>query len=728
MKVLKGIFYTISALIIALCAFILICAVNPALTESLVNTIKGVKFLSGLAKMLDKSGDDTSDVIDLVETPDGDLQIIVPADSIDEEPEIVEVPSDGNIITNLPDEMSKLTGYEPITSEEEKVTDEVAESLKKTLGTGETGEGFTFDALMYPFFAMLNADEQDVYRQIYANALANNSTFAPVKAITPSQLSNIFEAVVNDHPELFYLETSYQVKYTKTGSVVEIQLAYYTLVNDITSAKQTFSNAAKAVIAGAQDLSSDYEKEKYVHDYLIQNVVYDAGASLGQSAYSALVNGKTVCAGYARANQYILQQLKIPCYYCTGYAGEDHAWNIVKLSDGYYNEDITWDDTEPSTYDYFNKSDKDFASTHIRTSLSVNLPPCGGGAYSGLESAGPSEVEAGDPSTVADSNTEGPLRYDDLYPDTSKKDETAEPQNNSTSTETDNSALIAALKELGYKETDADWTMDEYYADCKKKLVAAGAGDQHFQTIVPEALFSKIETAYGKGDYKKGYVEEALKSLGMDHFTILLQAERMGKGFYRLYHNVVSWKENTEDTKTTTDTTSGSSDNKDNTNNNSNTNTDTNTNGNTSTNTDTNTNKNTNTNTNTDTSTNTNTNTSTNTNTNTSTNTDTNTNTAATTPTENEKKALEKAKEYLSKAAYSESALKKLLTDTDKFTDAEASYAIKNCGADWKEQAVKKAKGYLSTITKKEDMINKLKEDGFTDEQAQYGAEQNGFK
>ena len=167
MKVLKGIFYTISALIIALCAFILICAVNPALTESLVNTIKGVKFLSGIAKLLDKSGEDALEGIDVVETPGGDVQIIIPEDTIDDT-EIVEVPTDSDIISSLPDEMSKLTGYEPITSEEEKVTDEVAESLKKTLGTGETGEGYTFDTTMYPFYAMLNADEQAVYKQIFA--------------------------------------------------------------------------------------------------------------------------------------------------------------------------------------------------------------------------------------------------------------------------------------------------------------------------------------------------------------------------------------------------------------------------------------------------------------------------------------------------------------------------------------------------------------------------------
>mgnify|MGYP006990155591 CR=1 FL=1 len=51
-----------------------------------------------------------------------------------------------------------------------------------------------------------------------------------------------------------------------------------------------------------------------------------------------------------------MTQLGIPCYYCTGFAGENHAWNIIRLDDEYYNVDVTWDDTTPNTYDYFNKT------------------------------------------------------------------------------------------------------------------------------------------------------------------------------------------------------------------------------------------------------------------------------------------------------------------------------------------------------------------------------------
>ena len=34
---------------------------------------------------------------------------------------------------------------------------------------------------------------------------------------------------------------------------------------------------------------------------LIDKISYNLGAEMNQSAYSALVNGQTVCAGYARA-------------------------------------------------------------------------------------------------------------------------------------------------------------------------------------------------------------------------------------------------------------------------------------------------------------------------------------------------------------------------------------------------------------------------------------------
>ena len=84
---------------------------------------------------------------------------------------------------------------------------------------------------------------------------------------------------------------------------------------------------------------------------------------MDQSAYSALVQGRSVCAGYARAFQYICQRLGIPAYYCAGSSGEDHAWNIVKLGDGFYNVDRKYDvDYKQGMYIGMGAKDVSFAS------------------------------------------------------------------------------------------------------------------------------------------------------------------------------------------------------------------------------------------------------------------------------------------------------------------------------------------------------------------------------
>ena len=70
-----------------------------------------------------------------------------------------------------------------------------------------------------------------------------------------------------------------------------------------------------------------------------------------------------------------MQLLEVPTYNCHGWGGrERHAWNIIKLDDGFHNVDCTWDDSL-SNYDYFNLSDAENDS-HRRMEFSVYLPPC----------------------------------------------------------------------------------------------------------------------------------------------------------------------------------------------------------------------------------------------------------------------------------------------------------------------------------------------------------------
>ncbi len=285
----------------------------------------------------------------------------------------------------IPEAVSTLRGMaEPVATLTE-VKKEEADKLKEELDEGDTGALLVFEQRFYPYYHMLNDSEKELYRQIYANAFGMLERFKPCVEVFSTNVGRVVESVYMDNPVLFWVENSYGCKYGADGRVLEISLQYNEASKKIEQSRQKFDERAEEILRGARTLSSDYEKEKYVHDKLAAQVSYDAEAPMNQSAYSALVNGKTVCAGYTRAFQYLMQQLGIPCFYCRGYSGENHAWNIIELYGDYYNVDLTWDDANPGNYDYFNKTDKDLQLTHIRKGASINLPACGGTLYGNLE-------------------------------------------------------------------------------------------------------------------------------------------------------------------------------------------------------------------------------------------------------------------------------------------------------------------------------------------------------
>ncbi len=259
-------------------------------------------------------------------------------------------------------------------------------SLKTSSGSDEpenTGEDLTFDSTVYPYRALLSESQQAVYNQIYANAVAyNTSAFTLVNALTSDELSDTMNSVFNDHPELFWLNTSYQYGYNSSNQVVKVQLSYGISESELESAKTAYDSAIATIVSGASAYSSEIEIELYVHDAICDLATYNSNADLNQSAYSALVNGSTVCAGYARAFQNICQELGLTCYYLTGTAdGGDHAWNIISIDGNFYNVDVTWDDSisesyGSSVYTYFNLTDDAIGTDHTRGTLASKLPSC----------------------------------------------------------------------------------------------------------------------------------------------------------------------------------------------------------------------------------------------------------------------------------------------------------------------------------------------------------------
>lgn len=95
---------------------------------------------------------------------------------------------------------------------------------------------------------------------------------------------------------------------------------------------------------------SDYDKIKVIHDYIINNTVYDKvrandinnnSGYLSHTAYGVLISGKGICGGYSDAMAIFLNRLNLNNYKI---ASANHIWNYVKLDNNWYHLDLTWDD------------------------------------------------------------------------------------------------------------------------------------------------------------------------------------------------------------------------------------------------------------------------------------------------------------------------------------------------------------------------------------------------
>ena len=547
LKQVKTLFYIFSILVILLCAGVIGLACSPSATEKLADMLYGENRDSGLLNVIERPEDNPPESSTGLGPSPGENQEQTPQESaapatepprMDQpltwEPKNTPQPQasdttpgfdpNGMVINiyavkngstsdyaagyvipssdsvEAPTDLAGKAGYTPVTDETTELSAEEAEKLRVELTLGETGTALYFDSMFYPYYYLLDETGQAIYRQIYANANSMNSTFLPCQDITVNSLKTVFEAVYNDHPELFWLETGYSCRYSRSGQCVEISLKFSITEEELPEFRSTFETQANRILNQAWNLADDYEKEKYVHNRLLEQVEYQSGAARSQSAYSALVNGKTVCAGYARAFQYLMQQMGIPCYYCTGYSGENHAWNIIELYGEYYNVDLTWDDTEPATYLYFNKSDEDYKTTHLRRGLAQKLPACNGSTYRNLEP---------EPAGVTPSPSPSPAPQTTPAPSS-----TPAPQNNISP------------------------ELEAYYEDCGQRIIANGLGSSVFVQEIEAELWEELWEAYNNGNISDSFLIRAMNRLGGSSCNVQILCQETSNGKYRLTHTV----------------------------------------------------------------------------------------------------------------------------------------------------------------------------------------------
>ena len=169
--------------------------------------------------------------------------------------------------------------------------------------------------------------------------------------MTKEQLSSLIYIFVYQNPQYYFLQNSlyYSDKIVYLGVYEAFAKGAYR-----SNVSSQMYNKIDAWVAEVNQKSSQYDKEKAAHDIVCDQVIYKDG-TYSQSAYSAVIEGETVCAGYTKLYSILTNAAGLETVSVTS---ATHGWNRTKLGDRWYNVDTTWDDRSSGyVYTYFNKSD-----------------------------------------------------------------------------------------------------------------------------------------------------------------------------------------------------------------------------------------------------------------------------------------------------------------------------------------------------------------------------------
>ena len=170
-----------------------------------------------------------------------------------------------------------------------------------------------------------------------------------------------------------YYDSGLQNEYTysedRNGNIVKVDMSYYIDKEESVKRNNELREVVVQVKKKVNALNTDFEKVKYIHDYIVNACVYtNTEVPYEYTAYGALIMQKAVCSGYAQAFSLLSNECGIECFSITGHSkinGEPHRWNMVKCDGDWYHLDATWDDKEDSyNYQYFNVTDKVISIDH----------------------------------------------------------------------------------------------------------------------------------------------------------------------------------------------------------------------------------------------------------------------------------------------------------------------------------------------------------------------------
>lgn len=200
------------------------------------------------------------------------------------------------------------------------------------------------------YYSTLSDKCKRIYERLY-NCAKNGEEECVVYDlyVTDQEVYEAFWAFDYENPQFPELGDGYEMTYIDhkiSNKVKSIRIAYNRMPSE--NLRTALQTRAEPVLEAARELETDYEKLRYIHDWLVENTTYsNTGEEFESEADGPIVYGQALCEGYSKAFMYLAQSLGYPCICSVGVANlDDHMWNMVMIGRNWYNVDVTWDDPD----------------------------------------------------------------------------------------------------------------------------------------------------------------------------------------------------------------------------------------------------------------------------------------------------------------------------------------------------------------------------------------------
>ena len=236
------------------------------------------------------------------------------------------------------------------------------------------------------YYTKLNKQHQAGYHAMQ-QCLISLADEWQMPRVSGEALYNIFFQLRLDHPEIFWA-TGFKYRYYENSGNLIFLPEYLFEKAKIREHQKAMASRVEKLVRPAKSMS-ELEKEKYVHDFICQNVRYDKlKKSYSHEIIGPLGQGVGVCEGIAKSVKVLLDALGV--WNVIAICGNNpekgikyrHTWNIVKIGGTYYHLDATFDNSlgdEEIRYDYFNLDDKNIFRDH--EPLIAPAPSCTDGGH-----------------------------------------------------------------------------------------------------------------------------------------------------------------------------------------------------------------------------------------------------------------------------------------------------------------------------------------------------------